>query len=275
MAEVHYVLVGTFTKDLVPGGYVLGGTVYYSGVQAKRLGVEVSVISTAEPDINLSTLDKGIRCYIQHSPESTTFENVYDQQGNRVQYLSAKALPLKPEDAPHLIPPPTILHLGPLVDEVPLDYWRAYPNAKIAVTPQGWMRRIENKRVYPQFWKDAETLLPRCWAVVFSEEDVGYDEKEIERLAELCPITVCTRNISAASLFVNGKRSEVPVYPAQIVDPTGAGDVFAAAFFVWLNETDDPEAAVRFAHIAAAKSIEGQGVSRVLGREELLALYRG
>jgi 1D-myo-inositol 3-kinase len=272
--SAHYVIVGTFTKDLVPDGYVLGGTVFYSGVQGKRLGADVSIISTAQPDINLSALDEGIHVHIQPSPESTVFKNVYDAQGNRVQYLSAKADPLDPAHVPALIRPPDILHLGPLVDEVPLDYAKAFPGVKIGITPQGWMRRIdENGRVHPRFWDDAEKLLPDAWAVVFSEEDLGYDENEIKRLADLCPITVCTRNISAASLFVHGKRFDVPVHPSNIVDPTGAGDIFAASFFIWLYETGDPELAVRYAHIAAGLSISGQGVDSVKSREEIVTVY--
>ena len=273
----HYVLVGTYTKDSLPeGGYILGGTVFYSGVQARRLGAEVTVISTAEPDINLSAVEPGTAVHIQESPESTIFENIYDDEGNRIQNVRAKASPLDPDNAPKLHAPPDILHLGPLVDEVPLDYRRAFPDAKLGITPQGWMRRIdENGRVHPRIWEEADQLLPQAWAVVFSEEDVGYDEDEIQRLADLCPVTVCTRNISAATLFVNGHRSEVPVHPSKIVDPTGAGDVFAAAFFVWLHESGDAEKAVQFAHIAAGTSIEGIGVANVPSREQVLSVFEG
>jgi len=273
----HYVLVGTLTKDALPdGGYILGGTVFYSGVQARRLAADVTVITTAEPDINLSAVEAGTVVHIQESPESTTFENIYDDEGNRIQNVRAKAQPLDPNKVPALRTPPDVLHLGPLVDEVPLDYHRAFPGAKLGITPQGWMRRIdENGRVHPRIWEEADQLLPQAWAVVFSEEDVGYDENEIQRLADLCPVTVCTRNISAATLFVNGKRSEVPVHPSKIVDPTGAGDVFAAAFFLWLHESGDPEKAVQFAHIAAGTSIEGVGVQNVPTREQVLKILEG
>jgi len=270
---MHYVLVGTFTKDITLNGYTLGGTVFYSGVQARRLGWDVSVISTAESDIDLSSLEPNTKVYLQASAESSIFKNVYDADGNRVQYLSAKADPITVENAPHLPTPPDVLHLGPLVNEVPLDYGRAFPNAKIGVTPQGWMRSIApDGKVTPRRWEEAEQLLPTVWACVFSEEDVGYDEDEIKRLATLCPVSVCTRNLSAASLFVDGKRYEVPTVPAKIVEPTGAGDVFAAAFFARYAETDEPEQSVRFAHLAAGKSIEGHGVSRVLTREQILEL---
>ena len=50
------------------------------------------------------------------------------------------------------------------------------------------------------------------------------------------------------------------------VDSTGAGDVFAAAFFVRLDETGDPRASAGFASCAAGVSIEGVGVARIPDR---------
>jgi sugar/nucleoside kinase (ribokinase family) len=50
------------------------------------------------------------------------------------------------------------------------------------------------------------------------------------------------------------------------VDLTGAGDVFAAAFFVRYAEIDNPSEAARFAHAAAACAIEGQGTSAIADR---------
>jgi sugar/nucleoside kinase (ribokinase family) len=44
------------------------------------------------------------------------------------------------------------------------------------------------------------------------------------------------------------------------VDPTGAGDVFAAAFFVRLTQTGDPWKAARFANRLATASITLEGV---------------
>jgi sugar/nucleoside kinase (ribokinase family) len=75
-------------------------------------------------------------------------------------------------------------------------------------------------------------------------------------------------------LFVDSRQYDVPVHPSKIVDPTGAGDIFAAAFFIWLYETNDPELAVRLAHIAAGTSIEGQGVKNVQTREQIEAIYQ-
>lgn len=270
---IHYVVVGHFIKDIVPEGYRLGGTVFYSGTQAARLDVKTTIISSAGPDIDISTVESSIEKHVSVAKESTSFENIYDEHGNRHQFSKGRALPLTKENAPTLQVAPTLLHLGPLMGEVSLDYDEAYPDAKLCITPQGWMRRLDKDgRVHPKPLGQAEKLISRAWATVFSEEDVGYSKRKERRLASLCPIAVCTRNVSAATLYWQGKEYQLPTYPTQLVDPTGAGDIFAVAFFIRLYETDDPETAVRFAHAAAALSISGIGVSAVGDRAKILAM---
>jgi sugar/nucleoside kinase (ribokinase family) len=61
----------------------------------------------------------------------------------------------------------------------------------------------------------------------------------------------------------------VPGFPAVEVDPTGAGDVFAAAFLVRLQETEDPVQAARFANAVASFCVEGPGVAGIPTREQV------
>lgn len=260
---LRYHLWGSFTRDILAGGdSLLGGTVFYSAVQAHYLGAEVSVFASAAIDTDLTALPEGISVHLQASPHSMTFENIYDDDGNRIQYLRAKANPLDAALIPYDVATPDVLHIGPIFDETPVALLDDLPDTKIALTPQGYLRRREaSGRVVMTEWQDAERMLGVAWATVFSEEDFAYDADKIAYYASLCPITVCTRNISAATLFVDGERSEIPTYPAQMIDPTGAGDVFAAAFFVYLHQTNDPYYAVDRAHFVAAKSIEGRGIS--------------
>ncbi len=268
-SRLQYTLAGAFAQDKTPdGGYQLGGTVFYSGVQAARLGAAVTLLSVAHPSIDLGALDDGIRVHLQAAPRSTIFENIYDAAGNRTQTVSAQADALDPAQAPALTP--DILHLGPLLGEIGLGWLDVYAGARVAITPQGWLRQVKaDGRVLRTRWAEAEQILPRAWACVFSEEDLNGDEDAIGHLAALCPVSVCTRHVAAASLFVGRDRFEVPTTPARPIDPTGAGDVFAAAFFIRYYETDDPLEAVRFAHIAAAQAIKGPGVSRVINRATL------
>jgi sugar/nucleoside kinase (ribokinase family) len=53
------------------------------------------------------------------------------------------------------------------------------------------------------------------------------------------------------------------------VDPTGAGDIFAAAFFARLYTTRDPWEAGRFATHLAAFSVTRHGLEGVPTREEI------
>lgn len=56
------------------------------------------------------------------------------------------------------------------------------------------------------------------------------------------------------------KRSfEVPAYPSKMVDPTGAGDVFAGGFLVGLAKTGSPVQAALYGNVAASFAVEGSG----------------
>jgi sugar/nucleoside kinase (ribokinase family) len=61
----------------------------------------------------------------------------------------------------------------------------------------------------------------------------------------------------------------VPAFPAESVDPTGAGDVFAAALLVYLHRTGDLERAAGYAHATAAFCIEGEGVEGLPTAEQV------
>jgi sugar/nucleoside kinase (ribokinase family) len=53
------------------------------------------------------------------------------------------------------------------------------------------------------------------------------------------------------------------------VDPTGAGDIFAAAFFFRLHATRDPWEAARFATNLAALSVARVGLEGIPTAEEV------
>jgi sugar/nucleoside kinase (ribokinase family) len=55
----------------------------------------------------------------------------------------------------------------------------------------------------------------------------------------------------------------------QEVDPTGAGDIFAAAFFTRLYLTRDPWEAARFANQVAATSVTRRGLEGIPTAEEI------
>ena len=65
-------------------------------------------------------------------------------------------------------------------------------------------------------------------------------------------------------------QTKIPPRPAHEVDPTGAGDVFATAFVIRLQETGNPGEAARFANVTASFSVEQPGVHGVPTREHVI-----
>ena len=63
-------------------------------------------------------------------------------------------------------------------------------------------------------------------------------------------------------LLLNGEQDwrQVPIYPAQVVDPTGAGDAFCGGFLVGLSRTGDPVRACLHGAVSASFIIEEFGV---------------
>lgn len=262
-----YLVVGHVTCDLVPGGFRVGGTATYAAMTARALGCRVAVLTSAGDDLPLDTTFAGIDVHVVPAARSTTFENVY-RDGYRVQFIRATAARLTARDLPEAWREARIVHLGPLDQEVDPGLVDAFPeSAFIGVTPQGWLRRWDRDgRVSAQPWAEAARILRRADAMVLSREDVGNNEEELRRYLSLARLAAVTQSWQGAILYHGGKSVVFPAYNVPEVDPTGAGDVFAAAFFISLAETGNPEEAARFANAAASFAVEGEGYSTVATR---------
>lgn len=270
-----YLVVGHVTRDLVAGGYRLGGTATYAAMTARALGYRVAVLTSAGGDLPLEATFEGIMLRCVPAEASTTFENIY-YDGHRRQYVRSVAAPLGPEHVPQEWRSARIVHLGPLVQEVAPEMADLFPASTfIGVTPQGWLRRWdETGLVWPQAWHSARHILQRADAMVLSLEDVGGDQAELERYLAMARLAAVTQSWQGAVLHCGGRCVTIPAYNVPEVDPTGAGDVFAAAFFIHLTETGDAEQAGRFANAAASFSIQGEGYSAIAERAAVVERLR-
>jgi len=266
----EFLAIGHVTKDLVAGGgYTVGGTVTYAALTARGLGLSVAVLTSAPADLDLPTILPGVDLHVVPSSAPTTFENVYEGQ-RRHQFVHGIAAPLKASHLPPAWKEASIVLLGPVAGELGLDWLGVFPSALVAVTPQGWMRQWDSEgRVTAKPWRDAERILPSVDVLVFGEEDVDRDESLIQRYTEMAQIAAVTRGRRGATVFREGSGRHFPAFRAREVDPTGAGDVFAAAFVVRLRETSDPYLAAPFANCTASFAIEGQGATAIPTRQQV------
>jgi sugar/nucleoside kinase (ribokinase family) len=261
MVELDYLVVGHVTRDLKKdGAFTVGGTVSYAARTARALGCRVGVITSASPDLDLSQVLNGVLLARIPASTTTTFENVYTAGGRR-QILHTVAETLSPAMAP----PDwraAVVHLGPVAQECDPALVNAFGNAFIGVTPQGWMRCWDRDgRVNRCRWEEAGKVLARADAVVLSEEDVASDKALISEYAAQAWLVAVTQGAAGCTVYTEGQAHHFPAPIVQEIDPTGAGDVFAAAFFTWLQRGRDPQTAARFANCVAARSVTRAGLS--------------
>jgi len=87
----------------------------------------------------------------------------------------------------------------------------------------------------------------------------GFD-KAVAAVAPKVPLLVSTRSEQGAVAMVDGIRYEVAAAPvAQVVDTTGAGDLFAAGFLAAHVEGKDIEHCLKLGALAAAEIISHYG----------------
>lgn len=269
-APIDYLIVGHLSRDQTPQGYRLGGTAAYSGLTARALGVRVGLVTAAGPDIDTHPLRR-LKVHSVDSPESTSYINDYSS-GERELRLLSRALDLDLDNVPKDWRQPRILHLGPIADEIDPQLAQAFPRAKVLLTPQGWLRSWDAEgRVRRKSAQDVFGMLPRADIAVLSEEDIDASQEWIDHLAEKYPLFVLTAAERGARVFQRGKATHVPAPEAETVDPVGAGDIFASAFVIRYDETNDPLEAARFANQLATRSVEREGLESVPTEEDIEA----
>lgn len=268
LEPVDYLVIGHVAHDLTPGGWQLGGTAAYAALTARALGLKVGVVTACGPETALDAL-QGISVVSLDSPRSTTFENIYTEHG-RVQYLRARAARLHYDMVPEHWRKAPILHLGPIANEMDSILPEGFSPALFGVTPQGWMRQWDaDRRVSRAAWKNSEPVLRSAGAVVLSREDVGGDDELIEHMAHQTQLLAVTEAAEGCVLHWHGDRRRFRAAEVPEVDATGAGDVFAAAFFIRLWRTRDPWEAARFATLVASRSVTRPGLEGIPTPEEI------
>jgi len=267
---VDYLVIGHITQDLTPAGPILGGTASYSALTAHALGLRVGIVTACPRSLRLQLLElDGISVVVVDSEYATTFENNYTSEG-RVQVLHHKASELNMSHVPEAWRFSPIVHLGPVAQEVDLNLVRCFPRSMVSLTPQGWLRGWDDSgRVRSTEWPEASYVLEKASTAVLSIEDVGGDEYRIEDMLSSIRILAVTEAAAGARLFWNGDLRRFHSPKITEVDATGAGDIFAAAFFVRLYQTHNPWEAARFANFLAACSVTRSGLSGIPTQSEI------
>lgn len=273
---IDYLLIGNITKDLIPGGSTPGGTALYSALTAQRLGMRVGLV-TYVPDAEVARqLLPGIEVHALPTENASTFENRY--WGNiRQQVIHHVAPAVKFEDVPVEWRQAPIVHLGPIALEADYGLISRFPNSLLCATPQGWMRKWDAEGIVSYApLDDVASLFAPIDVLVFSAEDVNYDANAMNQLIGSVPIAVVTEAKDGSVVHAKEGIRSIPARPCTVVDPTGAGDVFATAYFVRFAQSRDPYGSAAFANVVASFSIEhkaAEGIPTLAEVESWLARH--
>ncbi|MBN1878364.1 MAG: ribokinase [Anaerolineae bacterium] len=257
LPPVDYLLVGHITHDLLPqGGYTVGGTASYAALTAARLRRHVGVLTSAGIDFAPSLFGDGIVVSCLPATATTTFENIY-VNNHREQYVYAVAQPLTSAQLPVPWQTSPLVHIGPIFGECDPGLVAYFAHKTfVGITPQGWMRTSDDQgRVHRHPWHGATRVLSQASAVVFSIEDIEGDWDVAYSYAQQTEILVVTTGATGGELFVHGQREHFDALRVEEADPTGAGDIFASAFFIALTSSAVPIVAANFAACLASRSV--------------------
>ena len=258
---IDYLAIGHVCRDLLADGTTaIGGTVSFASAVAGALGCRSAVLTSTSAETDLHSALPHTRTHNIPAAHTTTFENVYTQHGRR-QTLHARANTISAENLPQTWLAPTIAHLAPVAAELAANLADAFsPSTFVGLTAQGWLRNWDAKgNVYPIPLPAA--LLPvlqKIDAVVLSDEDLGEDVggAALSRLRQHAKLLVLTRGNAGCTLYTANEAIHLPAPQVTQRNPTGAGDVFAATFFVRLAQKGvTPTQAAQFANNVAAQSV--------------------
>jgi 1D-myo-inositol 3-kinase len=234
------------------------------------MGYRVGIVTSAGPDLDVAQAFPFADVGCRPSAATTVFENIY-LDGTRKQILHQRANVITCDQIPPAWRQAPMIYLGAIDQEIAPDIFQYFPeSALIGVMPQGFFRRWDEQgNIFFAEWTPPEEMLRQITVLVISELDVPDPVRLVQNWGRLIESIIVTHAERGASIYQISELCHYPARPAQQIDPTGAGDVFAAAFLIRLSETGKPCLAAPFANAVASFSVEKPGVEGIPLRQQV------
>lgn len=276
------VVVGSAARDIAPDdprGWRLGGGVTYGSLALGRLGLAVgALIGVDDAAATASELDllkeAGVDVRLVRLEHGPVFENIEGPDG-RIQMAISPSDQIDPRSLPGEWLGARGWFFGPVADELGAGWAEVVPaDAIVATGWQGLLREVVGG-------EQVRRLSPRPTALVARTDLMGVSRDDLDpdhALDDLCRLLrpgatlVLTQGARGGISMTAGSRgaTEMRLWPGiapdEIVDPTGAGDVFLAALFAThveprlLGGSVDRHLDLRVAAAAASLVLERPGL---------------
>jgi hypothetical protein len=247
---------------------LLGGSAAYAGIFLSRLGRKVGIVTKVGRDFKYWKEMEGCGLSFTYQNKTTCFENTY-ARGKRYQKVYNVGGKIDFGDIPRNYLETGFFYLAPVMGEIPFECVKKLrEKGKIFMGVQGFLRYADRSRVKNRRVDEIMDYLELADVVAISGEEAG----EIQLQDKIILITYGKRGSVA---IWEGKKERIPAFPVREVDPTGAGDVYLAAFIHEFLSTRDVYRAALFASASASIVVEGYGVEPLLhlDREKLYSRY--
>ncbi len=269
-------IVGHLSLDLFADGEAPsprpGGAVSYAARTVAAFGERAAILTAGGSDADLDALT-GHDVEVVAVASTLTFEFCSVNRQRRLRLVRRADRPLRARDLPARWRHPRLLILAPLLpDDIDLPSFDAIAASEgRAILAQGLQRHVDASSVILHASHPTPSLLDHCSAgssVFLSEEEIaGWSDGDLDAVTARAARLVVTRGAAGADIYA---ASRAPIHVAACaatpVDTTGAGDVFATAFMLALQELEQAgqppphdEAAARIASACAAAAIERRG----------------
>ncbi len=268
--KLDYLIIGNVTKDDTPDGAELGGTSSYAALCAHKLGKSTAMLAGIGDDVPSLTSLAGVQITRIPHKNTDSFENVYEGDIRR-QKWRARGARITASDIPPAWRHPSIVHLAPIGQELSPALITEFPDTLRCATIQGWLRgKDADDNVIFNMHANLMAQLPQFDIVVASLSDFFGDASLMRVLLSTVKLGIETLGAEGCKIYQNGEVIRVPTLPQPDIDPTGAGDVFAAAFFIRYKQTEDAVLAAKFANACASLSVGGKGMRAIPSKSAVL-----
>ncbi len=283
---MRFLVIGNITKDELitkAGGRIAFGGASYAALAAARLGWEAQIVTRGNDEIEAwaeGLRGEGIKVDVQPDESLTHFLNDYSSGGRR-QWLLSHTGPIAYDPSWEA----DVIHINPMFGEVGAEEVEGAKGrcGLLSLDAQGFVRGLRGSRVIGRFWGERGKFLGHADLLKVGREEA----RLVSRMRD--PWGIC-RELSGfgpriveltlgerGSLIFDGDRFdgyEVPAYRTREVDPTGAGDVYAAAFAIKYFESRDALEAGLFASAAASFAVEAFGTDGIAERARVEERHR-
>jgi sugar/nucleoside kinase (ribokinase family) len=280
MFEKGIAVIGSTTIDenITPTGryHKIGGVTTYAGLTYRRHGVATTIVSNISPKdrrVQLALENENVTICRGNTTHTTYFINEITEN-KRQQKMLSRSAPIKSDAIAEIIKQVGCIHLGPLhpedIDPAAIEKIK-FSQLPVILDVQGFTRRMKANQI-------TTTVSQRISSVLKISQIIKANEPELEAILSFLGLDVsrviksynieeCVVTCGAKGGFVQDQNGSVHRYDAMsvdsITDPTGAGDVFLAAYLISrFQKKQNITDACRYAAKLSAEQISGKYITQ-------------